>query len=561
MKWNILSVLLTSLVPAVAFALEPPFIVEEVLEQEALDKKSDVETPDARSLSTAQQQEKVVHVNNVQFQGGSVFELKKLAELVKPLIKRDVTKAEIVAVLNAITEQYIKAGYVLSFASLPSQKVENGLLKIVLVEGYIARQEIVIEDENVKARVKKFADKMQGEKPLTKATFERYAHLIEATPGYKFKLRVPKPRTYSGGTTIRVEEVSAEPVETTLGVDDSESEDTKLLAGVTFNSLSASGDKLNLSTLIPNDTVDQYYALAYQQDIGDDGLRIAFSANHFESQNDDRIFVADIPLNFEENKDRDKLKIGIKYPLKLAKKTSWWLGADLHYLDEDSLFELQRTDDPGNTVEIDKELRYSALEVSSNWTKQSSRQIFRVSGSIKQGLEIGSNKNTLTDSNGTRSGSETLYFNTIRLDGLWRYMMSSTWRFQAKANVFWSDDILPSAEQIRYGGSRYGKGYVDGQAQGDEGVAGEIELRYLHNVKTDYIKRLEPYVVFDAARAKLRASNRDHKLSSTAIGMSISGGNNNDYAFGVEYAKPLADRHFETGDRTPIYNLKFRLKL
>jgi hemolysin activation/secretion protein len=425
-----------------------------------------------------------------------------------------------------------------------------------LVEGYITRKEIIIEDEDVKARIEKLAARMEGEKPLTTETFERYVSLIEATPGYKFKIRVPKPKTLGGGTTLRVEEVSADWFETSLGFDDSKEEELKLLPGITFNSLTEYGDKLTLTTLLPNDTVEEYYALNYQQDIGTDGLRFELSANHFESEGDDRIFVADIPLNYQENKDRDTVRAGLKYPMLLSKKSYWWIGGNLQYLDEQALYELQREDGLGNTVEIEKALRYSALELNTVWTKQLIRQIFRLSGSIKQGLDLGDSRNSISDANGTRSGTETIHFNTVRLDGLWRYMITPKWRVQTKANLFWSDDILPSAEQIRYGGPRYGRGYPDGQAQGDKGMAGEFEIRYLQAIPMRVIKRIEPYIVLDAAKTKLRASDREQELVSAAIGVDIT--DTNTYTVGLEYAKPLGDAHFETEDRSPIYNIKLR---
>jgi hemolysin activation/secretion protein len=550
--------LFSVLFSAAVWAVEPPFIVEEVGKEFIEQERTEVELPAAKSLSTAKQVG-TIHIEKIQFQGGTVFPLEELAQTVQPLIGKDVSKADIVKVLRLITARYKEAGYALSFAFLPKQNTADGMLTIALVEGYIARKEIVIEDEDVRARVERLAARMEGEKPLTMATFERYVALIEATPGYKFKVRVPKPKTLGGGTTVRVEEVSAKWYETSLGFDDSKEEELKLMPGVTFNSLTSWGDKLTLTTLLPNDSIDEYYALSYQQDIGSDGLRLTVSANRFQSQGDDQIFVADVPLDYQENKDRDTLRLGLNYPLLLSKKSTWWLSTNLHYLDEESVFELSRKDGLGSAVQIEKDLRYSALEVQSIWSKQLSRQIFRLSGSIKQGLDLGGGKNSISDANGTRSGSETIHFNTVRLDGLWRYLLSPKWRTQTKANAFWSDDILPSAEQVRYGGPRYGRGYPDGQAQGDEGYAGEIELRYMQPIPMRVIKRVEPYIVIDAAHTKLRANNNEQDLVSAAFGIEITDAKS--YTLGLEYAKPLGDVHYETGDRSPIYNIKVRWQL
>jgi len=538
-----------------AFAVEPPFIVDESEPEAFVEDKPDVEIPQKEALSTAKHVD-TVRIERIQFQGGSVFELEDLAQLVEPLIGKDVSKADIVKVLRAITARYKDAGYALSFAFLPKQNTADGLLTIALVEGYVARSEIEISDANVKRRIERLAAKLHNEKPLKQATFERYVSLIESTPGYKFKIRVPKPKTLGGGTTIRVEEAKAEWITTSLGFDDSKEEELRLLASATLNGLTSYGDSLTVSTLLPNDTIDAYYAINYRQDIGADGLQLELSGNHFESQGDDRIFVADIPVNYQENKDRDRFKAGLKYPLYLQKNSAWWLGGNLHHLDENSIYELSRADGAGQAVEIEKELRYSAFELYSNWYKQTKRQVFRLSGSIKQGMDLGGQRNQINDANGSRKGSETTHFNALRFDAAWRYLISPRWRLQSKANLFWSDDILPSAEQIRYGGPRFGRGYADGQAQGDEGMAAELELRYLQPLPMVLIKRLEPYVVVDAAKTRLRSNGNEQELVSAAVGVDITDGTH--YNLGLEYAKPLGDVHFESGDRSPIYNVRVR---
>lgn len=536
------------------FANEPPFIVEQP--QQFEEKVSpNVDIPDPEALSTAANAN-TIRVEHVQFQGGTVFDLTELASIVQPIIGNEVSKTELVKVLRQITKKYKEAGYPLSFALLPQQKTQDGRITIVLVEGYVARSEIVIEDEKVKKRVEQLAAKLHNQIPLQKDMFERYVSLIESVPGYTFKVRVPKPKTVNGATTIRVEQVDRNRIDTTIGLDDGETEDRRILAGVTVNSLTSAADKLSLTTLLPNDTVDQYYALNYTRAIGTEGLQLDISANRFESQGDDRIFVADVPINYEENKERDQFAVGVRYPLTLTKSESWWVGTKLHHLDEEGLFELSRQDGAGSRVDIEKELRYSALELHSQWQKKYTRQLVSVVAKLKQGLELGNNRNQLIDANGTRNGTETTHFTAWDMTGMWRFLVSPQWRIQARTNLFWSDDILPSAEQARYGGTRFARAYPDGQAQGDRGAAAELELRYLLPVNFNLVKRLEPYVLFDAAKTELRSNDRQQELASAVIGLDVT--DQKYYGVGVEIAKPIGDAHYETGDRSAIYNLKVR---
>lgn len=549
----------STLIPVILFlssyvyAVEPPLIVEQAEETFAEPGETQTGMPDQDSLSISRQQGQI-QVDSVQFQGGSVFELSELLEEVKPIIGETVTKLELVKVLRSITAMYQDAGYALSFAFLPKQSRQNGQVTIVLVEGFIADSNIKIEDEQVRARISRLVAKMQSEKPLKLATFERYLKLIEATPGYSLKVSVPKPKKLDGGTTIRVEEVKREPYEFTMGLDDSKAEEPRILGGVTINSLTSNGDKLTLSGLVPNDTIDQYYAIKYQQDIGGDGLKLALTASQFESQGDDRIFVSDVPINYEENKERESFSVGLSYPLLLDKKTDWWIGTKLHHRDEEAFYELSRQDGAGDTVGIEKELRYSAIEFNTRLQNKTPRQVIYFNASIKQGIELGSNKNQFNDDTGQRPGAESTHFNLLDVSLAWRYLLSPRWRVQTRANLFWSDDILPSAEQVRFGGKRYGRGYPDGQAQGDQGYAAELELRYLQPLPGEVFKRIEPYLLLDVARAELKSNENKYKLSSAVIGLDVTDAKH--YSLGFEYAKPLGDEHFETQDRSPIYNIR-----
>jgi hemolysin activation/secretion protein len=83
-----------------------------------------------------------------------------------------------------------------------------------------------------------------------------------------------------------------------------------------------------------------------------------------------------------------------------------------------------------------------------------------------------------------------------------------------------------------------------------------LELRYLMPVGMELIKRVEPYLVVDAARTQLRASDREQDLASAAVGLDITDGKH--ITVGLEYARPLADAHIDSDDRSAIYNLHLR---
>ena len=63
-------------------------------------------------------------------EGASVFTDADFASLYQPLLGKDVTLAQIFALRDAITAKYRKAGFVLSQAIIPPQKIVGGVVHI-----------------------------------------------------------------------------------------------------------------------------------------------------------------------------------------------------------------------------------------------------------------------------------------------------------------------------------------------------------------------------------------------------------------------------------------------
>lgn len=59
-------------------------------------------------------------------------------------------------------------GYPLSYAWLPDNNYQDGTIKIVLVEGYVAHSDIQSNNPNIAERLKRLAAKIMAEKPLTR---------------------------------------------------------------------------------------------------------------------------------------------------------------------------------------------------------------------------------------------------------------------------------------------------------------------------------------------------------------------------------------------------------
>ena len=139
------------------------------------------------------------HLNQVTIEGVTVYNMNEgeLKPLYADLIGKDVSLAQMIEVANKLTTRYRRDGYILAQAIVPEQKVEEGTVKIVVVEGFI--DQVIIDGPTVgrPSIIAEFADRIRAEKPLTAAALERNLLLIGDLPGFNVQsVLEPSPSTF-----------------------------------------------------------------------------------------------------------------------------------------------------------------------------------------------------------------------------------------------------------------------------------------------------------------------------------------------------------------------------
>ena len=76
-------------------------------------------------------------LKTVKIQGITVLPHDKVEALIAPFRGKTVSLADLQGVADKITKLYANAGYGLSFAVVPEQDVENGVVRLVAIEVYI----------------------------------------------------------------------------------------------------------------------------------------------------------------------------------------------------------------------------------------------------------------------------------------------------------------------------------------------------------------------------------------------------------------------------------------
>ncbi|KNB24151.1 peptide transporter, partial [Salmonella enterica subsp. enterica serovar Typhimurium] len=114
----------------------------------------------------------------------------QIAALFAPMAGKEVTIGDLVETANQVTKMYQDAGYLLSFAFVPAQDFAGGFVRVTVVEGYISGTKISGTPGPSEQRLRDIAAHIEAERPLKRATFERYLNLLTLVPGMKIKADV-----------------------------------------------------------------------------------------------------------------------------------------------------------------------------------------------------------------------------------------------------------------------------------------------------------------------------------------------------------------------------------
>lgn len=127
---------------------------------------------------------KEIHLvlKDVKVDGVSAFRSEEISRLYKQYIGKDVTLDVAWVIADKITKHYRKSGYFLSAAFVPVQEVEDGIIKIKVIEGYIGK--VVVDGESsVNHVIKKHIEDLKSLRPVTMEKLESFMLRINDLPG------------------------------------------------------------------------------------------------------------------------------------------------------------------------------------------------------------------------------------------------------------------------------------------------------------------------------------------------------------------------------------------
>ena len=479
-------------------------------------------------------------LRSLQVTGSTVFTQEELSTLSSAFVGKSLSQSELGELTALLTKAYRDRGYFLSRVIIPPQSTSDGTLKLQAIEGYIVSATgSGVSDEDIAS----IFSALLSERPARLKTFERATLLLADRPGY----RVKNPRlTQSPGNpavfTLAVE-ASVNPVSLDFFADnrgDGRNGEDQTFAGVSWNSLLTSGDRLSASIFTsPGNLQETFYSeVSYAAHWFGGDLRTEWGASMSQSQDPD--YTTPTLGNFEAHRSW----FSASTPLLRSRQTSLWLNLMLDARDT-------RNDD-GYSPTRDENLR--VLRGSFSYSDVGQKSSANVTLQVSRGIDgLGASHNG--DPDLSRSDSRP-QFTRVKLTTSYFARLVDKWSINVSATGQYADGALPSGEEFNFGGARYGRGYDYNVIGGDNGWAASAELRYTLDASFMAMDQLQFFVFGDAGRSMdlLSGTPGYEQLTATSAGGGLRLFITPDLVATVEAALPLAySDTINTIDNTRIF--------
>jgi len=423
-------------------------------------------------------------LRSVVLTGATTLDKAELAAAFQSFLGKPVSQADLAAIASAISERYRAAGYHLSRAIVPPQDIENGRVRIQVIEGSIT--EVSLKGEGAEQfGIRPMLDPVLAEQPSRFATLERQLLLINGRAGVRI---ADSAIEEIGGPTGRfrlVLQVQAWHVYGFAGVDNLGASTVgpwQSYATAAFNSYFTPGDTLavNLSTT-PGDVRElSFVRLSYDTPVGTDGARVGASTLYSE------VRPGDFRRLYNDNTVTEGFELhGSITPIQTQHASLvLTVAAGFTNATESSVF--------GTLYE--DHVRTLSLTSDYHWDDRFAGDNY-LSASYRQGLDIfgAGSPDGLSSRDGASPGFSVLNAWFTRYQSL-----AAGWSIKLAGAAQFASGPLFSSQQFYLGGFAFGRGYGSAEISGDNGLAGTFELRYDQAVNWAYLAGYQLYSFVDA---------------------------------------------------------------
>lgn len=452
-------------------------------------------------------------LNDVAVEGGTVFSDSELSPLYKDSIGQKATLGDVRAIANKITAHYRNAGYVLSRAIVPPQRVEGGVVKIQVIEGYIDAVTFEGSEDQDGDLLASYASNITSMKPVSNEALERYLLLIDDLTGLKARGVLSPSQANVGASQMTVvleyDEMDGEVFINNRGSRFLGPLQVGVMAGA--NSLLGLSERIQVRSIVSGNLDElRYYEASYQQPVGGEGTTLRGLA----SLTDTNPGASLEPLDIEG--ESVNFTLSARHPFVRSRKENLFGNAGFRYRNSESvlgLFSTELYDDHVRSIYAG--VNYDTLDTLDG--------INRIDAEISQGLDI-LDGNDAGDFLSRANGEGTFTKVEMQYSRL-QPLTQNVSAYLGLAAQYAFDPLLAS-EEFGIGSEPFGSAYDPAEITGDHGFAGRMELRYSDLLPEGWGDLYQLYAFYDGGKVynkdTIAGEAPNESLTSAGIGARLS---------------------------------------
>ncbi len=475
-------------------------------------------------------------LKRIELEGATVYAAGTFDDDYAPLLKDEVSLADLYRLADRLTVRYRNDGYLLSQVIVPKQKVEDGVARLRAVEGFITSVRLVGVENDRRALVAAYAEPIRAARPLKADVLERQMLLINDLPGAFARAILSPSRDVFGAADLTIQ-FSQRKFSGGLSANNRGGKamgPMRYLADVEGINLLGLHDRTQARYVASPARELRYVSLLHEQPVGDAGGKLAFAASEVRAIPEEMAFI---PLNIETQSTN--LSLTYSHPLLRARSENLQLRATLAGHNGET--RLLGFIDARDRLRV---LRFGlGYDIADAWNG-----INLLDVEYSKGLRgMGASEN----GDLARSRPEgRVDFRKLNLYAARVQTLSPNWSLLAAFSSQYAFDNLLVSELFSFGGENFGRAYDPSEMVGDHGSALKLELRYAGNLNLGAPATYMLYGFYDVGQVRQRpVAGMSSAESAAAAGFGLRLGVGQHFSGFLEYAKPINRDVIAEGNR------------
>ncbi|MBI1261873.1 MAG: hypothetical protein GC184_09125 [Rhizobiales bacterium] len=468
-----------------------------------------------------------------------------LRAVADPLLGKEITVDDLRALATKMEGKFRSAGYPYARVILPPQKVENGIVRFTVVEGWIEETAVVGPTSTQTVQTELRLKHLDKTGPVRLDEIERTVALLQRVPGLSARVSIARGTGGPGAMKLVADAKAKEP-KVLLNVQNFGSHSLGRVGATVFAAIPGAaplGDEFQFAGYNTFDYKEQSSLQAiYQRGLTMDGLTGRIAATYARAKPSGPVAVLGLASQSET------FDASLSYPLYLRRRSSLDASFGLAYANfTGELFQgaVPYSDDRTRTLY----LGVDAKTKFDGWTVAGGTQL-RYGVNLFNGSKTG-------DSNLARPEGEPDAFYSLANLNISAPSFYGV-RLKSRLEGQYSARPLMAVEEYSFGNYTIVRGYDPGAAAGDSAVAMALDASAFHQTFWEERVGAELTGFYDVGRYWNHDSTgtRDRTISSVGGGVRVtfSGLMRADLTYAVPLAAPLGQ-----GESKPVPRLIFSI--